>query len=247
MLSRWQNHIVDESGNVVPSAPVEIRLAGEGTPATIYSDAEGAAKANPFTATVGGLAEFWASGGLYDIYVDGGLTWSDVQIGSAQRADLADPNEVAAGTAADDQIPTVAGINLALATVAVVRRVEKPATGALAVSDIIGTILTNYGQTAENIQTLPDTDDVVTALGAGAEVGFVVRVETEGAGALGLKPGAGDKHYFDDGTGVVALDNGAAVVFAAPGIGDTLVVTMIRTGESSFDWLTACIRGTAGE
>ena len=71
-------------------------------------------------------------------------------------------------------------------------------------------------------------------------------IETEGAGALGLKPGAADKHYFDDGAGVVALDNGAEVVFPAPSIGDALVVTMIRTGESSFDWLTTCIRGTAG-
>jgi hypothetical protein len=126
-----------------------------------------------------------------------------------------------------------------------IRRVEKAKTGALAILDIIGTILTNYGQTAENIQTLPDTADVVTALGTGVEVGFVVRVETEGAGAFGLKPGADDKHYFDGGGGVVALDNGAEVVFEVPNIGDTLVVTMIRTGESSFDWLTACVRGAA--
>lgn len=110
MLSRWQNHIVDEAGNIVPSVEIEIRPAGGTSPATIYEDESGTAKSNPFNATIGGLAAFFVAGGAYDILVGGILAWSAVQIGTAQRADLADPDQVAAGTAADTQVPTVAGI-----------------------------------------------------------------------------------------------------------------------------------------
>jgi hypothetical protein len=111
MLSRWQNHIVDEAGNIVPSVSIEVRPAGGASPATIYEDEGGVTeKDNPFTATIGGLAAFCVAGGVYDIYVGGILAWQSVRIGTAQGADVADSAELAAGTAEDAQVPTVAGI-----------------------------------------------------------------------------------------------------------------------------------------
>jgi hypothetical protein len=108
MLSRWQNHIVDEAGNIVPG--VEISVMVDGVPASIYDDNAGTPKANPFSATVGGLAAFYVEGGVYDIHVGGILAWQSVMIGSAQGHDAADPEDVANGTAGDDQIVTVSGI-----------------------------------------------------------------------------------------------------------------------------------------
>ena len=147
--------------------------------------------------------------------------------------------------------PTVAikspvSADLAGAVTAGTKIINQPATDTLTVAEIMGTVVTNYGQTEANTQTLPSTADVITAVGPGVEVAFIVQIRTAGAGAFHLKAGSSDAHYFDDGTGTVtALTDGDKISIATPAVGDTLVVTMIQTGEDAWDWLTTCTRGTA--
>ena len=124
--------------------------------------------------------------------------------------------------------------------------INQPATDTLTVAEIMGTVITNYGQAEANTQTLPSTADVITAVGSGVEVAFIAQIRTAGAGAFHLKANGSDKHYFDDGSGTVtALTDGDKVSIATPAVGDTLVVMMIQTGAEAWDWLTTCTRGTA--
>ena len=56
----WQRYITDGDGTVITDATVEVRRESDGALATIYSDAAGSAKSNPFTVTAAGLAQFYA-------------------------------------------------------------------------------------------------------------------------------------------------------------------------------------------
>jgi hypothetical protein len=126
-----------------------------------------------------------------------------------------------------------------------IRRIEQPATDTLEVSEILGTVITNYGQTVENTQTLPSIADVISFIEENTDIEFMVRIEETGVGPFHLKAGPSDKHYFDSGTGTItALDNGDKVSFATPLVGDILMVTLVRIG-ASWEWLTTCTRGTA--
>ena len=156
---------------------------------------------------------------LNNVDIDGG-TIDDVTIGGST------PGPVSGTTG------TFSG-----AVSAGLKTVECPATGSISAANLKGTRITNYGQSAENTQTL-DT--------CAAELSFIVQIETAGAGAFHLKAAAGDKFYFDPGDGTVtALDDGDKISIATPAVGDTLVVNAIRTGASSYDWLAVCTRGTA--
>ncbi|MEW9838563.1 carboxypeptidase-like regulatory domain-containing protein, partial [Mesorhizobium marinum] len=67
-LARWQATIVDESGNVLPSATVTVRNELTGGLQPLFSDRAGASsKGNPFTADANGFAFFHALGGAYRI------------------------------------------------------------------------------------------------------------------------------------------------------------------------------------
>lgn len=54
----------DSEGDVVPSVEVTVKEGGTATNATIYSDAAGTGKANPFTSGADGRYEFWADEGV---------------------------------------------------------------------------------------------------------------------------------------------------------------------------------------
>lgn len=91
-LARWQATIVDEAGDIVPNAFIEVRRDIAGTPlASIYSDREGATPiANPFQADAEGFAGFHVSGGPYRIraYQNGfQRIWRYVGIGTNAEAD----------------------------------------------------------------------------------------------------------------------------------------------------------------
>lgn len=97
-LAAWQATITDDSGNVQPSASVEVRLETAGAPlANIYEDRDGATPSgNPATADSSGFIRFHASGGVYriDATKDGVTqTWRYQGIGLAQEQD----NSVPAG------------------------------------------------------------------------------------------------------------------------------------------------------
>lgn len=89
-FTSWQKTIVDDAGDILPGATVEVRLESTGNLATIYSDDTGTAKANPFTADGEGFAIFYAAAGFYKVTATSGAfskTHRYVPIGSLQGFD----------------------------------------------------------------------------------------------------------------------------------------------------------------
>lgn len=67
-LAVWQRTIVDEEGNVVPGADVEVRREEDGSLATLYADRAGETPlANPLAADMSGFVRFFAQGDAYTI------------------------------------------------------------------------------------------------------------------------------------------------------------------------------------
>lgn len=66
-------------GYVAASASVTVKRTGTSTNATIYSDAAGTAKSNPFTAAADGFYSFYVDNGSYDI-VTTATTWTDIRV-----------------------------------------------------------------------------------------------------------------------------------------------------------------------
>lgn len=88
--SVWQGTIQDGNGVAQPGASIEVRLESTGALATIYSDKNGAAETNPFTADSEGYAVFYADQGAYQITATSGsfsATHRNVPIGTAQQKD----------------------------------------------------------------------------------------------------------------------------------------------------------------
>lgn len=90
-LARWQRTIVDQAGNILPGATVEVRLESTGNLAAIKTTRAGTVgKDNPFVADADGYAYFYAAGGNYEITATSGvvsITWPDVAIGTASETD----------------------------------------------------------------------------------------------------------------------------------------------------------------
>ena len=91
-LAQWRSTIVDEAGNIQPSATVTVRRDVAGAPlATIYSDRAGATPVgNPITAGVDGFVSLHVIGGVYRITAMlGAFTkeWRYVGIGTASEFD----------------------------------------------------------------------------------------------------------------------------------------------------------------
>lgn len=115
----WTKFITDNAGAVVEGASVTVFLSDGITPAEIFSDPAGSAKANPFLTPAGGKAEFYADPGIYVIQAskDGKTaTWNNEEIGHARRdLDLLDLGSAATartnlglGTAATKNVTTTA-------------------------------------------------------------------------------------------------------------------------------------------
>lgn len=100
-LVKYQNWAVDEAGNIVASSAYEVRDTA-GVLVSIYSDAGGTAASNPGTATAGGLIEFYAEKGVYDITAGGGpsATTQRAVIGGPDVAYFASRAEAVAAVAA---------------------------------------------------------------------------------------------------------------------------------------------------
>lgn len=85
MFNVWQAHIVDEQGNVLPNASVEVRRQSDLALVSIYDDVDGVTPlSNPMTADSEGFAQFYVAAGIYRIVATSGAvtrTWSDVIIG----------------------------------------------------------------------------------------------------------------------------------------------------------------------
>ena len=67
-LPIFQRTVVNDAGDIIPSAQVEVRLESSGALASLFSDRAGVTPlANPFTTGAGGLAEFYASPNEYKV------------------------------------------------------------------------------------------------------------------------------------------------------------------------------------
>lgn len=88
----WQRTIVDDSGNVLNGASVEVRSEATGSLATLKSARDGSSgKSNPFTVGSDGFAQFYARAGAYQIVVTlGGFskTWRYEPIGMMAELDI---------------------------------------------------------------------------------------------------------------------------------------------------------------
>lgn len=92
-LARWQGTIVDEAGNVVSQAFVEVRREIPGAPlAVLYSDRDGTVPlGNPFQADAEGFAAFHVAGDAHKIRAYKGAferIWRYVGIGTNQEIDF---------------------------------------------------------------------------------------------------------------------------------------------------------------
>src|SRR5262245_58153681 len=89
-LPRWQATIVDEKGNVLPSASIEVRSEATGLIVSVYSDPAGTVPlGNPFLADSQGYAFFHAAVDTYKITATSGATtriWRFVDLPGVLRA-----------------------------------------------------------------------------------------------------------------------------------------------------------------
>ena len=107
------------------------------------------------------------------------------------------------------------------------KRITKTETGSLSLAECSGTVVSNYGQTAEMTLTLPSAAD---------QINFKFEVVTTGF-AIYLKAAANDKFYHDG----VALDDADKIGLASPAVGDHVWIEGMRSGETTYD-----LRSTSG-
>lgn len=93
VLARWQGTIVDDTGDIVPNASVEVRDETPGQPlVSLFSDRDGTIGiTNPFTANAEGFAAFHVIGGSYQVRATSGSferVWRYVDIGTARSVDI---------------------------------------------------------------------------------------------------------------------------------------------------------------
>lgn len=75
-MKGYQEWLIDDAGNKRTNVNIEVRVAnstpGAGAKATIFANAAGAAKANPFTNLADGSYSFFANDGRYDVVLNPG-------------------------------------------------------------------------------------------------------------------------------------------------------------------------------
>ena len=104
--------------------------------------------------------------------------------------------------------------------------ITQAATDTLTTQECRGTLISNYGQSGANTQTLPT---------AAAGLNGIVVIGTAGAGAFHLKAGPNDLIYLDG----TALNDGDKVSVATPAVGDHFTFFSFQTGASTYDWIVS--------
>ena len=173
-----------------------------------------------------------------DGIVDSGLLDGDfafVTVGSAFYIFLYDDDSGLAENSpfviAPDDVGAGSGRWILQVVTGLVNEIIQPASDTLTAIECSGTIINNYGQEAENTQTL---------CAAGKGLSGTVVIGTAGAGAFNLKAGASDKIYLDG----TALDDGDKASIATPAVGNSMSFVAFQTGASAWDWLVISGPGT---
>lgn len=107
-----------------------------------------------------------------------------------------------------------------------VEEIIQASTDTLTAAECSGTIINNYGQAAENTQTLPTCAKGLSG---------TVLIGTAGAGAFHLKAGASDKIYLLNDP-IEVLDDGDKASIATPAVGNSMSFVAFQTGSVAYDW-----------
>lgn len=134
-------------------------------------------------------------------------------------------------TKVDIDAGTIDGVTIGETTPNTIRgypkRITKTETGVLSLAECSGTIINNYGQTADMTLTFPGAADQINCKFEVVTTGFAVY----------LKAGATDKYEHDG----VWTDDADKIGIALPAVGDCVYVEGMRTGETTYD-----LRSTSG-
>ena len=108
--------------------------------------------------------------------------------------------------------------------------VIKTTTGGLLMSECLGTIISNYGQTNNVTLTLP---------AAFANGSFIVRIDTTVAKYFRLDPNGSEVQMLDG----TDLGAGKYIGLTSAAKGAVLKYITLRTGESSYQWAAYTVAG----
>jgi hypothetical protein len=127
ILARNQFSCVDEAGNILPGATVEVRIETSGTPlAALFSDRAGVTPmTNPFNADGSGFAAYYVAGGAYQVKVTSGAFSRTLRHVATGRAAEFDPEAFLA--VAGGSVTGPIDIAVAGATPLTLRRTENDA------------------------------------------------------------------------------------------------------------------------
>ena len=134
------------------------------------------------------------------------------------------------GGTTDEYYHLTAAEAIAVSNLGKLTNITKPSTATLTADECKGTLISNYGQSAQNVLTLPP---------AAEGLNFTVVISTAGAGAFYLSPDGSDRIYLD-GTDI----GPARVGMETPAVGAMIAFTAFQTGASSYAWAAQTIAGT---
>ena len=149
---------------------------------------------------------------LNNVDIDGG-TINDVTIGGSTPGPVSGTTGTFSGSVS-----------------AKLKTIIKPSTATLTADECKGTLISNYGQSAQNVLSLPP---------AAEGLSFTAVISTAGAGAFYLSPDGSDRIYLD-GTDI----GPARVGMETPAVGAMIAFTAFQTGASSYAWAAQTIAGT---
>jgi hypothetical protein len=89
-MNVFQRNVVDEAGNVIPLAEIEVFFAGTSSKPDLFSDDQSTPLTNPFSADSSGFFRFYVAGGAYDIAVNSSVRWENIRLGSMSSQDADD-------------------------------------------------------------------------------------------------------------------------------------------------------------
>lgn len=160
-----------------------------------------------------------------------GVKWGTVS-GGGGASSLGDLSDVDIATKSDGDVLTYVASELKWKAVNLrkVNEVIKSSTATLTTAEVTGTIINNYGQSADTTLTLPTAAKGLT---------FMVVLGTEVAKYFHIKPNANDKIYLN---GTAGADGGYVGVSSAKA-GNAISFTSFQTGTDTYDWLAVSIAG----
>ena len=112
-----------------------------------------------------------------------------------------------------------------------ITEIVKSSTATLTAAEVSGTIINNYGQSADAVLTLPT---------AAKGMNILVVLGTTVAKYYRIKAGTNDKIYL---AGTGGTDNGYVGIASAT-IGASISFAAFQTGTSTYDWMATVVSGT---